>query len=436
MKIFMRHNDSQNRTGRTLKKVLSVLLCVAMVTGTIALSGCDFISNITSGLTVAQKPLSEAELARLITNAIISESNVADCYAGIPKSQLDDLSYSMFSEYCSILRNCSQKHGTADSFRILSENEKQEYFNTINSSDDDYRMIEAYGNMDVVELCYSKDRDPSASPVRFIIARHGSTISVPRKYIVDSMLAYYYINHYFEMIDEMNVDGLEAIIKSAYDSDIYLNSVIHAKAEYIANYYRLKVKTGTPDYELKLFSPTHISYVIPEVFSTDGTNINSKTVDLRLKNDGQYTLFDHIPATVREVRFNREGGSRLRMGSTYTFSEIKNILGNPKFSTTTSDMVIIVYDGATIRLDAEISEEGQWSTGRLTSILLRKDNGFYFGEDLYIGMNISELLLVYPMFDECGYTGSFKNGDGEFILNFEFDDYGNVSSIELGEALG
>lgn len=48
-------------------------------------------------------------------------------------------------------------------------------------------------------------------------------------------------------------------------------------------------------------------------------------------------------------------------------------------------------------------------------------------------MNISELLLVYPMFDECGYTGSFKNGDGEFTLSFEFDEYGNVSTIRLGE---
>ena len=50
-------------------------------------------------------------------------------------------------------------------------------------------------------------------------------------------------------------------------------------------------------------------------------------------------------------------------------------------------------------------------------------------------MNVAELLLVYPMFDECGYTGSFKNGDGEFTLSFEFDEYGNVSIIKLGEDL-
>lgn len=427
---------SREASGRALTKVLSVIMCFVMITCTAGLSGCKFINNLTHGLNVAQKPLSEAELARLITNAVLSESNVADCYASIPSSQLDDLSYSMFSEYCSILRKCSQKHGTADSFKILSESEKEEYFSTIDTPGEEYRTIDYYGDLDVVELCYQKDKDPGSSPVRFIIARHGSSCSMAGKYIVDSMLAYSYINHYFEMIDDGNVDGLEAIIKSAYNSDIYLNSVIHAKADCIAEYYRLKVKTSTPDYELKIFSPTHISYVIPEVFSTDGNSILSKTVELRMKEDGKYLLDDDIPATVRELRFSKEGGGRLRMGSTYNLSEIRKNLGNPKFTTTTSDTVIIVYDGATLRLESDISQDGTWSSGRLSSILLRKDNEFSFSDDLFVGMNVSELLLVYPMFDECGYTGSFKNGDGEFVLSFEFDDYGNVESIHLGEAVG
>ncbi|MBR2550548.1 MAG: hypothetical protein IKE92_11155 [Clostridiales bacterium] len=428
--------DSEKISGRTFTKVLSVIMCVVMLAGTVGLSGCKVINNITNGLNASQKFISEAELARLMTNAVNNDSNVSDCYASIPDAQLDDLSYSMFSEYCSILRKCAQKHGTADSFKILTENEKQAYFQTIDSEDEDLRSVYFYGELDVVELCFSKDKAPSAPPVRFIIAKRGGNYYMARSYIVDTMLAYSYINHYFEMIDDMNVDGLEAIIKSAYDSDIYLNSVIRAKAEYIADYYRLKVKSNASDFELNLFSPTHISYVIPEVYTVDGTSFFSKTVELRLKKDGNYTLEDSIPATVRELRFSREGGSKLRMGSTYTFSEIRKILGSPKFSTTTSELVILAYDGMTLRLEADIEPDGQWSSGRLVSILLRKDNAYTFSEDLFIGMNVSELLLVYPMFDECGYTGSFKNGDGEFVLSFEFDDYGNVSSIELGEAVG
>ena len=123
--------DSEKISGRILTKVLSVIMCVVMLAGTFGLSGCKVINNITNGLNASQKFLSEAELARLMTNAVNSDSNVSDCYANIPDGQLDDLSYSMFSEYCSILRKCAQKHGTADSFKILTENEKQAYFQTI-----------------------------------------------------------------------------------------------------------------------------------------------------------------------------------------------------------------------------------------------------------------------------------------------------------------
>jgi hypothetical protein len=77
-----------------------------------------------------------------------------------------------------------------------------------------------------------------------------------------------------------------------------------------------------------------------------------------------------------------------------------------------------------------------WTTGKLSSIALRNDGVYTLGENIYIGMNISELLLTYPMFDESNYVGSFKNGNGEFVLAFEFDDYGNVTRIKLGEALG
>lgn len=430
----MHKTDNSRKVFRgALTRALAVILCVSMVFGVLGLTGCSLIDDLTNG--VAQKSLSEAELARLVTNAVISDADVADCYAKFPKNQLDGLSYSMFSEYCSILRKNSAEHGTPDSFRILNDEDKQEYFASIDSGDmEGFQSIYKYGDMDVIELCYSKDKDPSAPPVRFMLYNNGSVCTLPSDFIVDSMLAYSYINHYFEMIDDGNVDGLEAVIKSTYNSDIYLNSVIHAKAEYISEYYRLKVKTSTSDYEIKLFSPTHITYVIPEVFSSDGTKIVSKTVELRLKSDGNFLVEDDIPATIRELRLSKEGSGRLRMGSTYTSSEIKYLLGDPIVATYTTDQVILAYNGMTIRLDAEI-ENGQWTSGRLTSVVFRKQSVFSLSDDLYIGMNVAELLLVYPMFDECGYTGSFKNGDGEFTLSFEFDEYGNVSIIKLGEDL-
>ena len=430
-------NSLKSLIKGTARKALAVVMCAAFITGmAFSFTGCKLIDFFSSGLNVSLNSLSETELARLMTNAILSERNVADCYNKLPSSQLNGLSYSMFSEYCSILRKCSQEHGTADSFRILNETEKNQYFALIDGSDNEFRSVDVYGDMDVIELSYSQDKNPEASPVRFTSAKNGDKYAMAGQYITDSMLAYSYINHYFDMIDDGNIDGLEAIIKSTYDSDIYMNSVIYAKANYIADYYMLKVKSNAEEYQLKLFSPTHITYVIPEVFNGDGDSIFSKTVELRLQNDGSFFVQDDIPVVINELRFFSDGESKLRMGSSYTKEEIIALLGEPVIVSYDEGIVILTYSGMTIRLDADLDKDNNWTSGRLSSIVLRKDDRFTIGEELFIGMNISELLLIYPMFDECDFTASFQNGDGEFVLSFQFDDFGNVTRIRLGEAVG
>lgn len=430
-------NSLKSLIKGTARKALAVVMCAAFITGmAFSFTGCKLIDFFSSGLNVSLNSLSETELARLMTNAILSERNVADCYNKLPSSQLNGLSYSMFSEYCSILRKCSQEHGTADSFRILNETEKNQYFALIDGSDNEFRSVDVYGDMDVIELSYSQDKNPEASPVRFTIAKNGDKYAMAGQYITDSMLAYSYINHYFDMIDDGNIDGLEAIIKSTYDSDIYMNSVIYAKANYIADYYMLKVKSNAEEYQLKLFSPTHITYVIPEVFNGDGDSIFSKTVELRLQNDGSFFVQDDIPVVINELRFFSDGESKLRMGSSYTKEEIIALLGEPVIVSYDEGIVILTYSGMTIRLDADLDKDNNWTSGRLSSVVLRKDDRFTIGEELFIGMNISELLLIYPMFDECDFTASFQNGDGEFVLSFQFDDFGNVTRIRLGEAVG
>ena len=166
-------------------------------------------------------------------------------------------------------------------------------------------------------------------------------------------------------------------------------------------------------------------------FTEDNRQIISKTVELNLQKDGTFRLEDDVPVMISEIRFIANE-NRLRMGATYTIDEIYRLIGTPIITTYETDAVILTYSGMTIRLETGINN-GSWTSGRLSSVVLRKDEVFSVGEDLYIGMNISELLLIYPMFDKSDYTGSFKNGDGEFILSFQFDENGNVTRIRLGE---
>ena len=44
-----------------------------------------------------------------------------------------------------------------------------------------FKTIDEYGDMDVVELSYSKDRDPKAPPVRFILLKMTAIIPYRRQ---------------------------------------------------------------------------------------------------------------------------------------------------------------------------------------------------------------------------------------------------------------
>ena len=452
MSCFSRHRqrdikrfEELYRKGNSLKlfkgsahKILAVIMCICLVMGmSVCLTGCNFFTGLSKGFKAAQKELSKSELARIVVVAISDERNVSDAFSKIPESQLDGLSYSVFAEYCSVLRKNSQVHGTPDSFRFLTESEKNVFFNEIDANaGEQYKTIDEYGDMDVVELVYSKDRDSKAPPVRFILADNDGEYSIGGKYVNDSMFAYAFMNHYFDMIDEGNVDGLEAVIRSSYNSDIYLNSVIQAKANSIVEYYKMKVKTSTKDYELKILSPTHVLYRIPEVFTDYNDSFTSKSVSLKVyKDTNGFCILDHIPSTISEISLYKNGVSKLRMGSTYSQSEIYRLLGEPVLSTVSNDIVALAYKGVTLRFTADI-KDGRWSVGKLFSVVVRNQGDFTLGEDIYVGMNVSELLLVYPMFDECNYQSSFKNVDGEFTLAFRFDDFGNVTRIDLGESVG
>ena len=153
----------------------------------------------------------------------------------------------------------------------------------------------------------------------------------------------------------------------------------------------------------------------------------------RMFENGAFCIKDDMPSILSELRLYRNGESKLRMGSTYSRSELQRLMGEPVVSIYSQGVATIAFRGLTIRLAVD---DEKWTSGRLYSVTIRNSNEYTLGTDVYVGMNVSELLLIYPMFDECGYKSSFKNFDGEFILAFEFDDRGNVSRIDLGELVG
>ena len=210
----------------------------------VSVSACSVVSDIQSQINTAYTNLSEQDLARLVINAISDETQVSDSFSAIPDPQLDGLTYTAFYEYVSILRTVSASHGKATSFRILSEEEEEAYFAQADDGDYDVKSLEDYGELDVVEICYEEDAD-LLYPCRFVLReRADGSYSLAGDYVADSIVAYDYVTHYFLMIEEKNTDALSAIIGPIYPESLYISSVISTKADYVIDYYKLKVMSG------------------------------------------------------------------------------------------------------------------------------------------------------------------------------------------------
>lgn len=423
-----------------VKRAGAVLLAVAIL---FSLSSCNIIQRIQKRFDNHSEDISRQELARLVSNAIMDKEDVADCYSSIPESQLDGMSYSVFYQYCEVLREMSSRHGKITSFRILSVAETMKFF-----ADADKKAganaisMRNYAGITMVELLYEEDHDPS-NPCRFALLERDGRFTLANDYASKAVEAYDYMSHYFKMISDGNSAGLESIIKPMFKDDIYISSVISSKAAYLIDYYRLRVKSAVSEYRLKTFLPTLVSFEIPETIDASGENIVPRTVNLYRKDDEAFYIEDTFVSKGDEVEFCLNGTPVLRCGISYTRADILNLLGNPVIEMVNGSErdktceILIAFNGVMLRLEGYPQADGTWNAARLLSITVY-DNASgslvpTFDGRLFVGMNISELLLVYPMIDETGYIYTFETADGTYKLEFVFDENKNVTRIRLGE---
>lgn len=434
---------------RALTAVVALIIAIGLV---MPLSACNILSSLTSQIKTVSSVLTEPELARLLTDAIISDNNVADSYSAISDKQLDGVTYTAFSEYCSILRGMSVKHGNVTSFRILNADEANEYFDDIGSSIDNIKSLDEYGNLSVVELCYDDDTQP-LTPCRFVLKQSSDgTYMLAGSYISDSIVAYDYISHYFSMISDKNINALEAILAPTYASDLYLSSVIAAKADYIVDYYTLKVKSSVDDYQLVTLSPVLVSFEIPETVDVDDVSVIPHDVSLYINSNNTFFINDLIPAEDDGQLYLCDSNSRLlTCGASFTNELLTATMGDPKYYVRGVDIIdskidsdgnsynlyrlVAVYDGVTIAFNVRYTSDDKtaWE-GDIVSIKLFGDGDYTIGNNIYYGMNLSELMLIYPVIDEYGFIYSYVYDGETYNMTFEYDENYNITQIKVSEA--
>ena len=434
-------NGKRGHSGKTVaQRALAVLMAIAML---FSLSSCDIVQSIQKSLDTHNEEISRQELARIVCNAIKSANDVAESYSSIPEKQLDGMSYTVFLQYCEILRGMSERHGKITAFKFLTDEETNNFFAEADmKSGSDAVSMKSYTGLTMVELMYENDDDKS-NPCRFALAYKDGVYTLANDYATKSVEAYDYISHYFKMISDANTAGLESIIKPMLNDDIYISSVITSKASYLIDYYKLRVRSSVREFKLKTFLPTLVSYEIPETVDASGENIISKNVTLYRRRDGVFYIEDTFVSKGDEVGFCLNGTPVLRCGFTYSKADIVKLFGEPVIQMVDNSSrkgfadILIAFNGVMLHFEGAPSADGTWNNARLVAISIydydSQTPSSTFDGRLFVGMNISELLLVYPMIDESGYVYSFETSEGTYKMEFEFDANKNVSKIRLGE---
>ena len=89
----------------------------------------------------------------------------------------------------------------------------------------------------------------------------------------------------------------------------------------------------------------------------------------------------------------------------------------------------------TLKFKVEYGDDfhSSWS-GVLESIRLYRDSDYTISGIVYQGMNLSELMLIYPMIDEFGYVYSYQYEDEDYEMTFAYDENYNITSVIVSGA--
>lgn len=402
------------------------------------LTACSFGVKIPD-LEVNGSTLSKAELTRNIIYAIKDKKNVSESYTRIPGKQLDGISYSYFSEFTEIMRNYCGNQGTIKSFRFLKADEKKEYLESIYKVNPyAEKMTDAYGDLDIVEITCSKTKKTS-NPPRFILSIKDETAFLSAGYVSDFIDSYNYVQHYLSLVFNEKKDGVISLLSPQLRGEVYINSVIQAKAEETIDYYKTHVKSTVNDTTMDFLSPYYMDVIVPDAVDSSGVVTRHK---VRIVSDASnsFRIDDDIPPVIdlddNIVVF--ENKNVLSPGATYTGEELNNLLGASIYS---ADYDLPEGESVKIGKMRLSSYPGMMATfytqtsGRDYSCTLRSVR-FYNGNyslknGAHVGMSVSELLLIYPMLDNYGYKYRFSSDGNEFEVSFKFDENYNVTEIRM-----
>ena len=412
-------------TKRDLKfRIAAVLMTISMM---LSLVSCD-LSGFRSK--IINDPVTSQELVRLMISAINDKKSIPDSYAAIPELQRDGLSYSYFIQFVDIMTGISEANSEGEDisyFRLLDD---EEVFALTEEMNDSY-----YGNVKGAELLYGEEQMRRGVYLMFSEDDDGMPY-LSEEWISDVIDLYNYGEHYFEMIDSENSEGLFTLMRPGLDNVIFSDDAVRAKAQEVLDYYEISVRNDLSDKMRSMVTvllPEHIRITIPETLNSVGTHIVKHDVDI-VRSDNSYEIQDNIPIRpdISLTQVSLLGEELFTCGNTYTASQMFDLLGESNRATyyPSTESFSVYFDGLILVFDvSDYTDDSDW-VGVLTTIKILGDSVYTVGSELHSGMSRTEVLETYPyMYPE--YMVEVDNGYEDCNVEISIGPDDNISYIRI-----
>ena len=417
--------------------LISYMLCILILTTSCTLpweTQMTTVSPDTSVILTDETTLDKQSLVQELAACISDTSQIEYVYNSIPASQIDGISYAVFSAYITALTHLHTDAGAITSFRFLTEKEGHTITQAIADNASQYQSL--LGATIPVELFYNNEQSDDAPVYIYIQEDVNGTAYLSNTWVKECLTIFDFAGLYFEALEMQNTKAVASLINESQIPALgeFSSTVINYKARELVSYYHLKVQSPFTDYRLLSLDISQLTYLQPEVLDDISLSLQSRTVHFIRNALSNISIRDSvtIPLSTKEFYLYFEGARTIRIGDRADSNQFLHLFGKPVSTVftaqfgpgTTADQqfVMISYGSTTVTINGSMYVDGSWD-GQIVQIDLHEaDSSFVLGSSMYIGMTRDTLMMLYPFADQTDYLLTTTLDDLTYGMSFTFAD--------------
>ena len=405
----------------------------------VILSLCFFLGSLTacSGKSFKKKKIDVQEMARLVVDSLQDISETEALFLKIPNEQKDDMTYSEYYEYISVLQKMMPSGSRVVSFEIVEGEEKTELLESMLTDDS-----EAYTEM--IRGCIpirveTTGTRVSQTPLYFYIqTKPDGTVYLSRSWARSCMDLYSFSVHYFEAYSNENQTDVISLLPYTETAEPLPDShdILREKADEMIRFYSHNVKSEYREYEMISIDASNLLYLQPKVLDSH-LQTNPREVRFRSDENDVISVVDKIDTELKtaDLSLYCNGRRTVRVGEHAAPSQLETLFGKPltvtcgpvlEKSLTSDDFedgfrnILIRYHGFTITVYGVFHSADDWD-GTYTRFRIWDSGKAGIGPDLTVRNSSWDVLARYPFADEAGYKLGLSMDAEDYQLSINLD---------------